>query len=324
MVKGGEHPLTIRRLNSSTCMTSTRFFRFFKHLNLGTIRKTLSDANQQRLPGLASEMAYNAMLSLFPAILAVLTAIGLFAPLRSTFEALADELGSVAPVEALGLIENFATAVSTGGDSRLFSLSFIFALWTASGVLSAAMIALDHIHQIPRKQVRPFWKAKLVALGLTIGSIILFLISLVIVFVSDILVKQLARQSDVLGPELLRIWQLLSLPAVLGIMSTLFAFVYRFGPSRWNSGQPIMPGAVIAALIWAILSNLFSLYVEHFGNYNQVYGAVGAVIVLLLWLYMSSLVLLIGGQLNVTVGEAMRRSNQHSKTRAKTTLSRSE
>lgn len=319
MVKDGDYLSRIRRLYSTTCMFSTRFFRFFKHLNLAIIRKVLSDANQQRLPGLASEMAYNAMLSLFPAILAVLTAIGLFAPLRSTFKALAEEFGSVAPVEALGLIENFAAAVSTGGDSRLFSLSFIFALWAASGVLSAAMIALDHIHQIPRKQVRPFWKAKLVALGLTAGSIVLFLIALIIVFVSDILVRHLARQSGMFEPELLRVWQLFSLPLVLGIMSALFAFVYRFGPSRWNAGQPILPGAVIAALIWAVLSNLFSLYVEHFGNYNQVYGAVGAVIVLLLWLYMSSLVLLIGGQLNVTVGEAMRRSSQPAqiKTKAK-------
>lgn len=291
-------------------MRSTRFFRFFRHLNVKTIRKTIADANQKRLPGLAAEMAYNAMLSLFPAILSVLTAIGLFKPLKITFQSLADRLSAVAPEEVLGLLQNFASAISTSQNSGLFSFSFILALWASSGALSAAMNALDQINRVPPPQIRPFWKARLVALGLTIGAILLLLLAVMLVFVSDIVVRNVAQQSGTFEPELLHLWQLLTLPLVLIIMSALFAFIYRFGPSRWNSGQPIMPGAVLAALFWAILSNLFRLYVRYFGNYNQVYGAVGAVIVLLLWLYMSSLVLLIGGQLNVTVGEAMRRSSQ--------------
>jgi membrane protein len=289
-------------------MRSTRFFRFFKHLSLRTIGKTIADANQKRLPGLAAEMAYNAMLSLFPAMLSVLTAIGLFEPLKVTFQNLADRLSAVAPDEVLGLLENFATAISTSQNSGLFSLSFILALWASSGALSAAMTALDQINRTPPEQMRPFWRARVVALGLTIGAILLLLLAVALVFVSDIVVRNLARQSGSFEAELLWLWQLLTFPLVLIIMSTLFAFIYRFGPSHWNTGQPIMPGAVLAAIFWAILSNLFRLYVQYFGNYNQVYGAVGAVIVLLLWLYMSSLVLLIGGQLNVTVGEAMRRS----------------
>lgn len=291
-------------------MRSTRFFRFFRHLNFKTIRNTIADANQKRLPGLASEMAYNAMLSLFPAMLSVLTAIGLFKPLKVTFQSLADRLSEVAPDDVLGLLENFANAISTSQNSGLFSFSFILALWTASGALSAAMTALDQINRVPPRQVRPFWKARLVAVGLTIGAIVLLLLAVALVFVSDIVVRHVAQKSGTFEPGLLYFWQLLTLPLVLIIMSALFAFVYRFGPSRWNAGQPLMPGAVLAAIFWAILSNLFRLYVRYFGNYNQVYGAVGAVIVLLLWLYMSSLMLLIGGQLNVTVGEAMRRSNQ--------------
>lgn len=289
-------------------MHSTRFFRFFRHLNFQTISKTIADANRKRLSGLAAEMAYNAMLSLFPAMLSVLTAIGLFKPLKITFQSLADRLSAVAPDDVLGLLQGFAKAVSTEQNSGLFSFSFILALWTASGALSAAMTALDQINRVPPRQIRPFWKARLVALGLTISAIVLLLLAVTLVFVSDFVVRNVAQQSGTFEPELLYLWQLLTLPLVLIIMSGLFAFIYRFGPSRWNSGRPIMPGAVLAAIFWAILSNFFRLYVRYFGNYNQVYGAVGAVIVLLLWLYMSSLVLLIGGQLNVTVGETMRRS----------------
>lgn len=295
-------------------MRSTRFFRFFGHLNLTTIHRTIADANRNRLPGLASEMAYNAMLSLFPAILSILTAIGLFKPLKLTFQSLADRLSDVAPEDVLGLLQNFAHAISTSQNTGLFSFSFVLALWASSGALSAAMTALDQIYRVPPKQIRPFWRARLVALGLTIAAILLLLLAITLVFVSDIIVRIVAQRSGALEPELLRLWQLLTLPLVLVIMSSMFAFIYRFGPSRWNPGQPIMPGAVLAALFWAILSNLFRLYVQYFGNYNQVYGAVGAVIVLLLWLYMSALVLLIGGQLNVTVGMAMRRSDKASST----------
>lgn len=284
---------------------SHRFFRFFRYLNFNTICQTIRAAGEQRLPGLAAEMAYNAMLSLFPAILAVLTAVGLLRSLKVTFEAITSQLSEVVPTDALWLIQGFATAVSSSRDRGLFSFSFVLALWTASTVLAAAMTALDQIHQIPRSQVRPFWKARVIAVGLTIGTILLLLLALTLMFVSDIAVRNLAHHSGFLQLSLLQLWQLLSFPLVLAIMSLTFGFIYRYGPSRWNPGQPIMPGAVLAAVSWAVLSNLFRLYVRHFGNYNQVYGTVGAVIVLMLWLYLSSLVLLLGDQLNVTVGAAI-------------------
>jgi membrane protein len=293
-----------------------RFIRFFRHLSFKTIWRTVRAVGQQRLPGLAAEMAYNAMLSLFPAILSVLTAIGLFRPLKLTFEQLAGQLSEVTPSEASWLIQGFADAVSTTQAGSLFSFSFVFALWTASGALNAAMNALDHIHRIPRSQVRPFWKAKLVAIGLTIGAILLLLSALVLIFVGDIAVRNLAYHSGFLQWEVLRFWRLLTLPLVLVIMSLTFGFIYRYGPSHWNPGQPIMPGAILAAIFWAIISNLFRYYVRHFGNYNQVYGTVGAVIILMLWLYLSALVLLIGDQLNVTVGEAMQRASQSKQPRS--------
>jgi membrane protein len=108
---------------------------------------------------------------------------------------------------------------------------------------------------------------------------------------------------------LLNIWQILSWLVALGIVATAFAFIYRFGPSRWLPGTPILPGAILAALSWAGVSALFKLYVSNFGHYNKVYGAVGAVIVLMLWLYLSALIMLFGDQLNATVGEVMREKN---------------
>jgi membrane protein len=303
--------LLLRPVAKIKPMLSARFFRFFRYLNLSTLKKTFIKAMKRRLMGLSAEMAYNAMLALFPGILAVLTAIGLFQDsLQDTFRDLANQLSEVAPAEALTLIRDFAKEISLTKSSSLFSLSFIFAIWAASGALSAAMNALDQIHTIPTEQARPFWKAKLISLGLTIGSIVLLMTASFLVFISGWIVEMVAQHSGAF--VLSTIWRLLSWPLALGIVATAFAFIYRFGPSRWTKGTPIMPGAILAAVSWAILSALFRVYVENFGNYNKVYGAVGAVIILLLWLYMTSLVLLLGDQLNVTVGEAMQKAKDRS------------
>ncbi|HEY9669372.1 MAG TPA: YihY/virulence factor BrkB family protein [Coleofasciculaceae cyanobacterium] len=293
-------------------MVSARFFRFFRYLNLTTLKKTIARAMQRRLMGLSAEMAYNAILALFPSILAILTAIGLFEEsLQSTFHDLARQLSEVVPDQAMQLIRDFAKEINLTKSRGLFSLSFILAIWTASGAMSAAMNAFDQIHKIPPEAARPFWKAKLVSLGLTIGNILLMVTASFLVFISGWLVEMAAKQSGLL--VLSKIWGLLSWPLALGIVATAFAFIYRYGPSHWSKGTPIAPGAILAAISWAVVSALFRLYVSNFGNYNKVYGAVGAVIVLLLWLYMTSLVLLLGEQLNVTVGDAMQQSQTKDK-----------
>ncbi|MEH1831505.1 MAG: YihY/virulence factor BrkB family protein [Nostoc sp.] len=288
-------------------MPKPRFFRFFRHLNWHTLKKTFTRTIERRLLGLASEIAFNAMLSLFPAILALITAIGLLAEsLQATFNKLANQLSQILPEQALDLIRDFATTeITNSKNSGLFSLSFVLAIWTASGAVSTAMTALDQIHQIPPEKIRPFWKAKLISLGLTVGTMLLLVLASLLVFTSDWLLAMVVRGNSSLI-FLLHLWQLLRWPLALSIVAVAFGSVYRYGPSEWNSGTPMMPGAILAAIFWAILSALFRLYVANFGNYNKVYGAVGAVIVLMLWLSMSAAVLLIGEQLNVTVGEDMR------------------
>jgi membrane protein len=124
-----------------------------------------------------------------------------------------------------------------------------------------------------------------------------------LVLVGDWAISYLDHTSDFFSTESLA--RLLTWVLYLGIVSIAFGLVYRIGPSRWISNKPIFPGAILAAISWATISSLFRLYVSNFGDYNRAYGAVGTVIVLLLWLYLSSLVLLIGDQLNVTVGEDM-------------------
>lgn len=291
-------------------MFKTRFVRFFRYMTWATLKKTLMRVGERRLLGLSSEIAYNSMLSLFPAILAILTAIGLFQEsLQSTFRQIALQLSKVAPDEVLVLVRDFAQEITQNKNRGLFSISFVAAIWIASGALNTVMTALDQIHQIPPQKARPFWKAKLISIALTIGTIILLVIASFLVFISDLILEFFVRESGL--DFLLFVWQVLSWPLALWAVSSAFAFIYRYGPSCWDSGTPMMPGAILAAVSWAVISALFRMYVANFGNYNQAYGAVGAVIVLMLWLYLSAVVVLVGEQLNVTVGDAMR---SHSKT----------
>lgn len=311
-----------------------RFFQFILYLNFHTIKQVCSCAAKRRLSGLSAEMAYNAILALFPGLLTIIAAIGLFAFLRSPLLQMGGLLIDIVPNQVRFLISSAVDEIVRTRNEEIFSFSFIGSIWIFSGVLSSAMAALDQIHQVPAEKKRPFWKAKLISLALTIGTLILLIIASGLVLVSDLVVEMISRQSClletlpncppdqvasclfqepvdncVLKSRLLATWSQLRWPITLGIVSTAFAFVYRFGPSSRRKGTPILAGAIIAALMWAGASNLFRLYVLHFGNYNRTYGAIGTFIILLLWLYISSLVVLIGAQLNVTVGEAIARDN---------------
>jgi membrane protein len=333
-------------------MRLPRFFQFFFYLNLTTLRKVIVQAMQQRLGGLSAEMAYNAMLALFPTILATIAAIALFeeslkstilafigqftvednSSLRPHFDNLATQLGFFGPDIASDLLKNVVTEITQTKNRSLFSASFLAAIWIASSAISAAMNALDHIQRIPSKYRRPFWKARLIAILLALGSIFLLVTASFLVLLGDVTVKFMVDLIGYKVPKLLQtlpgvstssielgeveawsrqaellldLWRLLGWPVALGIVSVAFAFIYRYGPSRRIRGTPIVPGAILAALSWAGISALFRLYVNNFGNYNKVYGTVGAAIVLMLWLYMSSFVMLLGAQLNTTVGQRM-------------------
>lgn len=304
-----------------------RYFQFLLYLNWNTVKTIAIRTVEQRLGGFSAEMAFQSMLALFPALLAILAAISLSESLQSILYDIASLLAEIAPEQVRQLI---ARQLIINRSPQLFSFSFVLAIWLFSSVISSAMAALNQIHHVPRDRLRPFWRAKLIALGLAVGSLMLLIIASGLVFVSDLVVEILARQSCILETvgtcpidqinlcleqppvqsclleqTLTSNWRKLRWPITLGVVSINFALIYRYGPSQRHPETPIMPGAILSAILWAFLSNLFRLYVYHFGNYNFTYGTIGAFIILLLWLYICCLVMLIGAQLNVTVAEAM-------------------
>lgn len=295
----------LKRLSRPGLNLLTRFLQFFKYLNFKMLLRIVRRAAYHRLPGLSAEIAFNAMFALFPAALAVLSAIGLFELSENNFRTLTNQVSQVIPEQAVILTTNTVQYLRSRSSQSLFSLSFLAAIWVSSSVTGAAMAALDQIYGISRDRVRPFWQMKLIAIALALGTVLLLVAALLVVILSDITVQIVAFKSGSFAHVLFQIWHHLSLPIALSIVSIALGFIYRYGTSHWQHGRPIMPGAILAALLWAILSALLRFYVAQVGNFNQVYGAIGAVIVLLLWLYFSAFSMLLGGLFNSVVGEAM-------------------
>ena len=360
------------------------FIRFLGYLIWYILRRTVACTINKRLAGLSSEMAFNAMLGLFPAIITLLTAISLFENfVKATLGELAIHFEGIVPTEVWTLLLNFTKNVNLAQGKSWFSLSFIVAIWVISGVICSAINALDNIHQIPRRKRRDFWHNKLIAILLTIGTMILWIAANFLLLIGDFLLQialeqnwgelllitweifsvitivtilaaalyfiyrlqkisarqVINNQSPLMGliiigttiliqlvyslfvfvqtliinvnleqkvsSFLVSIWRLLSFPIALGIVAIAFAFIYQFGTSIRAKGTPLIPGAVLAAISWAIVSVVFRYYVFYAGMYNKIYGALGTVIILMLWLYLSSLVMLLGEQVNVIVGEAI-------------------
>ena len=251
-------------------MPFPHFFRFFSHLNWLVVRTIIGRVFRQRLAGLSAEMAYNSLLALFPAILALIAAIALFEDsiaaffkaivtqfgfipeesLNSTVRGLAANLKIVAPDLVWKLLSNFVKEITRTRSTSLFSVSSAAALWISSAAIGAAMNALDRIHEIPRRKRRPWWKAKIISLLLTLGSIGLLLIASFLVLIGDALVKFAVRKIEDLPIEkleiggywLLELWQQLSWPFALSIVIIAFALIYRLGPSQWRRGTPIFLG----------------------------------------------------------------------------------
>ncbi|MGG6266181.1 YihY/virulence factor BrkB family protein [Leptolyngbya sp. AN03gr2] len=297
----------LKRPSRSGVNLLTRFLQFFRYLNLKTLVTIVRRAAYHRLPGLSAEIAFNAMFALFPAALALLSAIGLFEISEVNFRSLTNQLSQVIPEQAVILTRDALQYLRSSSSQSLFSLSFLAAIWVSSSVTGAAMAALDQIYRIPRDRVRPFWQMKLIAIALALGTLFLLVSALLIVFISDIAVQILAFRSGSFAHILFQLWHHLSLPIALSIVALALGFIYRYGTSRWRHGRPIMPGAILAALLWAVLSGLLRFYVSYISNFAQVYGAIGAVIVLLLWLYFSAFSMLLGGLFNSIVGEAMQK-----------------
>jgi membrane protein len=256
--------------------------------------RTYEQIGEDRLLAVAAGVVFYGLLAVFPAITALVSLYGLFASPSAIGEHLSIAAG-ILPQGAMDILSEQITRLTTGGRAKL-SFGFLFglavALWSANAGMKAIMDALNVVYE--EKEKRSFFKLNLVSLSFTLAAIGTLLVALTAVVVLPVALNFIGLQS--VTDLLLRLvrWPVLLIVIVLGL-----AVLYRYGPSRREPRwQWISVGSLFAAIAWVVSSVLLSWYLASFANYNATYGSLGAGVGMMMWMWVSSIVVLLGAELN--------------------------
>jgi len=263
-------------------------------------KRTYQDAIEDDVLGLAAQLAYYFFLALFPAILFVL-ALASFFQLSSAVDDVTRLLGPFVSPQVLQLIQDQMQRLADADSGGLLTLGVAGALWSSSAAIVSIVGALNRAYDI--EEARPWWKVRAVAIALTIGVALFVICALALVLAGPIIARTLGEATG-LGRAFEWAWLVLQWPIAFALVATAIGLVYYFGPDAEQDWTWISPGAVVATLLWLLVSLGFKVYVANFTDYNAAYGTVGAVIVVLLWFYVSSLAILAGAELNAEIEHA--------------------
>ena len=246
---------------------------------------------------LAAALTYYAVLSLFPALLAMISLLGVFGQGESTTETLLDLIDRIGQEDAVDQLRAPITQMTeTGAAGFALVLGLAGAFWSASGYVGAFGRAMNRIYEVD--EGRPFWKLRPLNLAITIVSVVLAALVLFGLVVSGPFAVELGETLG-LGTTTVTVWNIVKWPIMLLVVVFLVAVLYYATP---NVRQPrfrwISVGAGLAIVVWILASLAFGLYVANFGSYNKTYGSLAGVIILLLWLWLTNLALLLGAEVD--------------------------
>lgn len=263
------------------------------------LSRTWREIDDDNCLGLAAQLAYYFILALFPALI-VVVAIASFFP-RSTLQQVLATLAPFMPPDALSLIRTQLDSILAAEQGGLLTVGVLGALWSSSAALTAIIDTLNRAYDVT--ETRPWWKVRLLAIGLTVGLAIFILTAFALVVagpeLAHLIVDRLGLASAVATAWTIGQWPIVFLLVTFGV-----ALTYYFAPDTDQDWAFITPGSALATLLWLAASLGFRIYVQNFGDYNATYGALGAGVLLLLWLYVSGLAVLVGAELNAEIENA--------------------
>ena len=261
------------------------------------LRRTVREFKDDNLTDWAAALTYYSILAIFPALLALVSVVGLLGD--STTQSLIDNLSTVAPGPAKDIVTSALQNLqkNQGAAGILFVVGLATALWSASGYVAAFMRASNVIYDVG--EGRPIWKT----LPTRVLTTLVLLLMLGLVAVGVTFTGGLARLAGtVVGSSAVQAWDIAKWPVILIVVMTMFAILYWASPNvRHPKFRWITPGSVAAVLLWIVASAGFALYVASFASYNKTYGALGGVIIFLVWLWISNIAVLLGAELNAEV-----------------------
>jgi membrane protein len=268
----------------------------WRELLTRTFRETQSDNGL----GLAAQLAYYFFLALFPALL-FLIALASFLPAQDLIGRVVTMLQGVAPAEVIEIIRGQLGKIAESRQGGILTFGVVAALWSSSAAMVAIIDALNRAYDV--EDARPWWKQRLVAIALTIGVAAFILVSFMLVIAGPELAGFVASRVG-LGGAFEWTWKIVQWPIVFALVATAFGLIYYFAPDVDQDFVWLTPGSLFATLLWLVGSLIFRFYVGNFGSYTESYGVVGGVMVLLLWLYLSGLVVIIGAEMNAEIEHA--------------------
>jgi len=289
------HPDDSRKPDSPTDLTS----KSWKYL----LKKTWREFGDDQCTDLAAALTYYAVLSLFPAMLALVSLLGVFGQGQETTDALLDMIQGIAPASALQTLEPVINQLtSSSGTGFALALGLAGAVWSASGYVGAFGRAMNRVYEVD--EGRPFYKLRPRQLIITTVVLIMVAIAAVMLVVSGPIAETIGDTIG-LGSTAVTVWNIAKWPVLLAVVVLIVAILYYFTP---NVQQPkfrwISVGAIFAIVVWIVLSIVFAFYVSNFGSYNKTYGTLAGVIVFLLWLWLTNIALLFGAELDAEMERA--------------------
>lgn len=266
-------------------------------------KRVWTEANNDRLFGRAAELSYYFLLALFPLLIFMTSAIGLVVGSdMGTRQQLFSYLARIMPPSAFQLVNATMIEVSQSSGGGKLSFGLLAALWAASNGMSAITDSLNATYDI--EEERPWWKQRLVAIILTVTLSILIVSALLLVVAGGHIAEGIANAYG-FGPAFAIAWKIVQWPIALAFMILAFALIYFFAPDlRDQKWTWLTPGAAIGVALWVLVSLGFRVYLSFFDSYSATYGSLGAVIILMLWLYFTGAAVLIGGEINSEIENA--------------------
>ena len=264
-------------------------------------RRLWRESREDELFGRAAQLSYYALLALFPALIFLTALMGLFS-VQNYMPELMSYLRNVLPADALSMVRRFLIQITEGSGANILSLGALGALWASSSGVTAIMDALNVVYDV-KEDSRPFWRSRLTAIVLTLALAGFVILALTLVLYGSSIGSWFADFVG-LGRAFAWAWNILQWPVILALMLLVVDAVYYVCPDIEQEWRWITPGSVFAVFMWVVVSLGFKAYVDNFGDYNKVYGSIAGVIVLMLWLYWSGMVLLLGGEINAEIEQA--------------------
>jgi membrane protein len=263
-------------------------------------KRTVAEVMADNCLGLAAQLAYYFFLALFPALLFLVALIS-FIPVENLMDTIVATLSRVAPGEVLSIVQDQILKIAHDQAGGLLTFGMLATIWSSSSGVTAIMDSLNQAYDI--QEGRPWWKVRLVALALTVALALFIVVSTVLVIAGPTLAEKVAEWFG-LGPVFTLTWKIVQWPVVFVLITTAIALVFYYAPDAEQDWAWITPGSVLAAILWLVVSLAFKFYVASFGSYNATYGAIGGVIVLMLWFYFSALAVLVGAEANAEIEHA--------------------